>query len=155
DGGASHDAHYRAAAVVFFRPELLNRFDQIVPYRPLSREVVRTLARRGLEQALTREGLSRRGIQLEWEPAVIDALARLGFGPRCGARPLKRAIEQHVVGPLARLLAARTHAPPRIVRLRVLGGAILVEGNAPPPRGQIDNSREPFHPTQRRPGTRR
>jgi len=47
DGGAASDeAHYRAAAAAFFRPELLNRFDQIVPYRPLGREVIASLARR-------------------------------------------------------------------------------------------------------------
>src|SRR6185369_12764922 len=61
-GAAAHDAHYRTAAAAFFRPELLNRFDQIVPYRPLSPEVIAILARRALEQALLREGLARRGV---------------------------------------------------------------------------------------------
>jgi len=127
-GGASgHEAHYRAAAAAFFRPELLNRFDQIVPYRPLGAEVIAQLARRALEKAVEREGLARRGVVVTWDEAVVTRLAELGFDPRLGARPLKRAVEEHVVAPLARLLAARSAKPPARVRLVVRSGAVAVE----------------------------
>jgi ATP-dependent Clp protease ATP-binding subunit ClpC len=127
-GAAAHDTHYRAAAATFFRPELLNRFDQIVPYRPLSPEVISTLARRALEQAIVREGLSRRGIRVDWDDAVVRRLTELGFDPRLGARPLKRAVEQHVVGPIARLLASRTHSPPRALAVGLdRTGSIVID----------------------------
>ena len=127
-GGASgHEAHYRAAATAFFRPELLNRFDQIVPYRPLGPEVIAQLARRALGAALAREGLARRGVTVAWDEAVVERLAALGFDARLGARPLKRAVEDHVVAPLARLLAARSAAPPSRLRLAVHAGAIVLD----------------------------
>jgi ATP-dependent Clp protease ATP-binding subunit ClpC len=101
---AAEDAHYRKAAAAFFRPELLNRFDQVVPYRPLGHDVIRLLARRVLEQALAREGFVRRGITVLFDEAVVDRLMQLGFDPRLGARPLRRAVELHVVGPVAEKL---------------------------------------------------
>ncbi|MEZ4363195.1 MAG: AAA family ATPase [Kofleriaceae bacterium] len=126
DGGASaksHDAHYRAAAAAFFRPELLNRFDHVVPFHPLPVAAIQSLALRMLERALGREGVSRRGVKVTWDEAVIGRLAELGFDPRLGARPLKRAVETHVTAPLARLLAARSERPPARVRLYVDGAA--------------------------------
>jgi ATP-dependent Clp protease ATP-binding subunit ClpC len=104
DSVASEEAHYRAAAAQFFRPELLNRFDQVVPYRALPREVMRPLARRALEQALLREGFVARGISVRFEEAVVDRLMALGFDARLGARPLKRAVERYVIAPLAEKL---------------------------------------------------
>jgi ATP-dependent Clp protease ATP-binding subunit ClpC len=123
----SLDESYRAAAAAFFRPELLNRFDAVVPYRPLDREVITRLARRVLESAITREGLVRRGVRVEWEDAVVERLVDLGFDPKLGARPLKRAVEHHVVAQLARLLSVR-RAPPARIRLRVdAAGDIAIE----------------------------
>jgi ATP-dependent Clp protease ATP-binding subunit ClpC len=120
-GGSVRDMeqHYLGAATAFFRPELLNRLDQVVPYRSLTPEVIRALARRTLEAALTREGLTRRGVKVSFGEDVVEHLARTGFDARYGARPLKRAVEQHVVTPLAQWLAAHASAPPAQVVLRV------------------------------------
>jgi ATP-dependent Clp protease ATP-binding subunit ClpC len=120
-GGSVRDLeqHYLGAATAFFRPELLNRLDQVVPYRALTPEVIRALARRTLEAALTREGLTRRGVKVSFGEDVVEHLARTGFDARYGARPLKRAVEQHVVTPLAQWLAAHASAPPAQVVLRV------------------------------------
>ncbi|NMO16578.1 ATP-dependent Clp protease ATP-binding subunit [Pyxidicoccus fallax] len=120
-GGSVRDleAHYLGAATAFFRPELLNRLDQVVPYRALTPEVIRALARRTLEAALSREGLTRRGVKVSFGDDVVEHLARTGFDARYGARPLKRAVEQHVVAVLAQWLAAHASAPPGQVMLRV------------------------------------
>jgi ATP-dependent Clp protease ATP-binding subunit ClpC len=120
-GGGARDleAHYLGAATAFFRPELLNRLDQVVPYRALTPEVIRALARRTLEAALSREGLTRRGVKVSFGDDVVEHLARTGFDARYGARPLKRAVEQHVVAPLAQWLAAHAGTPPGQVTLRV------------------------------------
>ncbi len=127
-GDRAAGTHYRAAAAAAFRPELLNRFDQIVPYRPLGADVVRRLAARMLASAVGREGLLRRGVRVEWTDDVVARLAVLGFEPTLGARPLKRAIETHVVAPLARLLARTASSPPALVRLEVDEGGAIVMG---------------------------
>lgn len=124
---ATHEAHYRAAAAAFFRPELMNRIDHVVPYRPLDLDTIRAIARRALDEALAREGVARRGVTVRYDDAVIDALAALGVDPRYGARPLKRTIERVVVAPLAGLLAASGSDPPKFLRLRADKGAVVVD----------------------------
>ncbi|WP_426753353.1 AAA family ATPase [Myxococcus sp. Y35] len=118
-GAQEHDAHYRGAATAFFRPELLNRLDRVVPYRALTPDVIEALARRTLAGALSREGLRRRGVKVTFGGDVVKHLARIGFDARYGARPLKRAVEQHVVAPLAQWLAAQASNAPLEVVLRV------------------------------------
>jgi ATP-dependent Clp protease ATP-binding subunit ClpC len=88
----------------FFRPEFFNRIDQVVVFNPLSREHVAAIARRELAAIAEREGLTRRGIRLEFTPALVEHITAIGFSPRYGARPLQRAVERHVVGALSRLL---------------------------------------------------
>ena len=120
-GDAAEDGRARllAAATQFFRPELVNRLDQIVVYRPLSRDDIRRIASRVLEQALGREGIVRRGAKVRYGPDVVERVAALGFDPRYGARPLKRAVEQHVVSALAALFADAGSHPPEVVELWV------------------------------------
>jgi len=98
-------SRYLDAAAAFFRPEFLNRLDAVVPYRSLDRASVRTIARGMLTEALSREGLSRRGITVTWSDEVLEPLVAAGFDAKLGARPMKRAIEQQVLVPLARRLA--------------------------------------------------
>jgi len=128
-GVQEHEAHYLGAATTFFRPELLNRLDRVVPYRALTPDVIESLTRRTLEAALSREGLSRRGVKVTFGEEVVQYLARTGFDARYGARPLKRAVEQHVVAPLAQWLAAlASSAPPRVVLGVGAAGRIELRG---------------------------
>ncbi len=124
-GAADVQAHYVGAASAFFRPELINRLDQIVPYRALSEEHLRAIATRALSAALEREGLTRRGVKVRFTPEVVERLAVLGFDVRYGARPLKRAIEQHAVAPLAQLLARAGGDAPKALELVVEDGRIV------------------------------
>ncbi|MDX2012998.1 MAG: AAA family ATPase [Myxococcaceae bacterium] len=127
-GEASADAkgHYLSAATQFFRPELVNRLDQIVAYHPLTPAEVKAIAARVLERAVRREGLARRGVSVQWRPEVVDRLAELGFDARYGARPLKRAVEQHVVSPLAALLAKAGTGAPKSIQLSVDSAGAIV-----------------------------
>jgi ATP-dependent Clp protease ATP-binding subunit ClpC len=129
---ADLSAHYVSAAAQFFRPELLNRIDHVVPFAALSDETVLTITRRTLEAALSREGLHRRRVKVRYDDAVVSTLARLGFDPRYGARPLKRAIEQWVIGPIARVLAARGPSSPPEVELVVRGNGVAVAPTSTP-----------------------
>ncbi len=114
-GGADRGAPFIAAAEAFFRPELLNRLDAIVPFDPLGPEVVRAIARREVAKALARDGLERRGVRVEAAPALVDAVVAAGFDPRYGARPLKRAVERLLVRPLAHHLTGRVEVPRRLL----------------------------------------
>jgi ATP-dependent Clp protease ATP-binding subunit ClpB len=91
-----------------FRPEFLNRVDEAVVFHPLGREHVRRIA--DIQIAGLRRRLAERDIGLDIPDAALDWLAGTGFDPVYGARPLRRAIQQHLENPLAReLLAGRIH----------------------------------------------
>ena len=88
-----------------FRFELLNRFDRVVHFTPLTREEIRELAQRELASLQHRPGLRRRGARVQVEEAVIDWLADYGYDARYGARFLKRTIEREVTTSIADALA--------------------------------------------------
>ncbi len=91
-----------------FRPEFLNRIDEIVEFAPLSREQIAEIVE--LQTARLRERLADRGLGLELTDAAKAALAEAGWDPAYGARPLKRAIQRLVENPLAlRLLEGDFH----------------------------------------------
>jgi ATP-dependent Clp protease ATP-binding subunit ClpC len=90
-----------------FRPELLNRLDRIVVFRPLDREVMRTLVEHELRSVLGRRGFRIRPWAVEWDDAAIDFLLEQGFSAELGARPLKRAVERHLLAPLATTIVER------------------------------------------------
>lgn len=87
-----------------FRPEFLNRLDRVVVFRPFDRETMRGILRRELEDVLQRRGLRARPWAVEWDPGAIEFLLEAGFSPTLGARPLKRAVERHLLAPLARTI---------------------------------------------------
>lgn len=98
----------REAMEAFFRPEFLNRIDRIIQFQQLEPEHVRILAQRELGQVLMRSGIVRRRVHVDVDPGVIDVLAREGFSPMFGARPLKRAVERLALLPVARQLVQMT-----------------------------------------------
>src|SRR5205814_10038960 len=82
-----------------FRPEFLNRIDEIIEFRPLSREQLGQIAE--LQLARLRERLAERELSLELTPAAKEVLADAGWDPAYGARPLKRAIQRLLENRLA------------------------------------------------------
>ena len=90
-----------------FRPEFLNRLDRIVVFRPLGREIMRNLLEHELTGVLARRGFRTRPWAVEWDEAAIDFLIEKGFSAELGARPLKRAIEQHLLTRLATTIVER------------------------------------------------
>ena len=103
---ASRPAVDLSAVHAFFRPEFFNRLDQLVVFNALGRAEVEQIARRELALLADRQGFRDRGIALAFTDALVLAMAELGFDPLLGARPLQRRIEEFVVTPLARMLAA-------------------------------------------------
>ena len=83
----------------FFRPEFLNRVDEIVVFKPLTRENLGEIV--GIQLRYVSNLLADRGLKLEISPAASEWLADVGYDPEFGARPLKRAIQREVQDPLA------------------------------------------------------
>ncbi len=86
----------------YYRPEFLNRFDSIVVFKPLSFEEIKKITRLLLKKVIKR--LKVKGIKLKVTDAAVEDLAREGFDPLFGARPLKRAIQNQVDNALAKTL---------------------------------------------------
>jgi ATP-dependent Clp protease ATP-binding subunit ClpB len=82
-----------------FRPEFVNRIDDLVVFHPLAREHIRKIV--DIQLAYLHERLAERDIRIHLSDAARDKLADAGFDPVYGARPLKRAIQQQVENPLA------------------------------------------------------
>ena len=83
-----------------FRPEFINRLDEIVVFRPLEQAQIRAIAR--IQTAGLAKRLAERQLRLEISDAALDLRGQAGFDPVYGARPLKRAIQQQLENPLAR-----------------------------------------------------
>jgi ATP-dependent Clp protease ATP-binding subunit ClpB len=84
------------------RPEFLNRIDEIVVFRPLAQEDIRAIVTLQVERV--RGLMEKQGLQLEVTEEAKDWLAKLGYDPMFGARPLKRVIQKHVINPLSELI---------------------------------------------------
>ncbi|HEX7004786.1 MAG TPA: ATP-dependent chaperone ClpB [Trueperaceae bacterium] len=98
-----------------FRPEFLNRVDDIIVFHALDREQVGAIAEIQLDRL--RERLAERRIQLELSPAALEQLAAVGYDPVFGARPLKRAIQQLIETPLSRKIIAGEVGDGSLVRV--------------------------------------
>ncbi|MGN6152612.1 MAG: AAA family ATPase [Lysobacteraceae bacterium] len=111
-----------------FRREFLNRLDRIVLFQPLDRTLMREILHKELQRAMTRRGLRNRDWAVEWEPSAIEFLLDRGFTPDLGARPLRRAIEQHLLAPLARsIVEHRTPKGDQFLFVRSAGDRLEVE----------------------------
>ena len=110
----------------FFRPEFLNRIDQIINFRPLSIEVAENIARREVQRVLERAGIARRKLTVDVDPAVLSALVKEGYSPFFGARPLKRAVERMVLLPVARAIATGKIEEQTVLRLGMEGKQVRV-----------------------------
>ncbi|MBQ4236445.1 MAG: ATP-dependent chaperone ClpB [Treponema sp.] len=85
-----------------FRPEFLNRIDEIVCFNKLGKENIKSIVRLQLERV--RKRLSDRRINLVFEDSAVDLLSDIGYDPSFGARPVKRAVQSYVENPLSRML---------------------------------------------------
>jgi ATP-dependent Clp protease ATP-binding subunit ClpC len=111
-----------------FRPEFVNRLDRVVVFRPLSRGVMRDILRKELAGVLGRPGFRNREWAVEWEDSALEFLLDRGFTRDMGARPLRRAIDQHVLAPLAATIVEhRFPEGDQFLFVRSDGKAIQVE----------------------------
>ena len=106
-----------------FRPEFLNRIDEIVEFEPLTRDQIGEIVELQLERLRAR--LAERGLSLELTDAAKEHLAEAGWDPTYGARPLKRAIQRLVENPLALRLLEGEFEEGDTVRVDLDGGELV------------------------------
>jgi len=100
-----------------FRPEFINRIDDVVVFHPLSREHIRRIV--DIQLGYLRDRLADRDMRINLSEAARDRLAEAGFDPVYGARPLKRAIQQQVENPLAQEILEGKFGPGDLIEVGV------------------------------------
>lgn len=111
-----------------FRPEFLNRLDEVVLFRSLSREDIEGIV--NIQMAVLEARLRERGITLELDEGARRFLAEAGYDPVYGARPLKRAIQKYLENPLAREILAGKFGSGQTIRARHEGEELVFEPDA-------------------------
>ena len=128
-GDDSPEAYIQMKAAVMgvvqahFRPEFINRLDDIVVFHPLDKAQIKAIARiqlRGLEKRL-----AERGIGIAISDAAFDLLGNVGFDPVYGARPLKRAIQQQLENPLAQQILSGAFGSGDVVKVDAEAGRLV------------------------------
>ena len=121
-GGSYDDMKSAVMDVVghHFRPEFINRVDDLVVFHPLDQSQIRLIA--GIQLEMLRKRLEHTGLEMEITDEALDLLAEAGFDPVYGARPLKRAIQQQIENPLAQSILAGDFASGDTVNITVEDG---------------------------------
>ncbi len=126
--GEENYARMKAAVMeivgLHFRPEFINRIDEVVVFHPLQKEQIRAISK--IQVAMLRARLLGRDLALEVSDAALDCLGEAGFDPVYGARPLKRAIQQRLENPLAQDILAGRFEPGDTIRVEAEQGSLVV-----------------------------
>lgn len=103
--GASDAAHYQRIVASSFRQEFVGRIDRVIPFRALTREEVRRVAKIGVDRLARRRGIAESGSALSVSEAALAKLADEGFSEAFGARAQRRHLDEHLAAPLSRILS--------------------------------------------------
>lgn len=125
-GEENYDAMKAAVMEVVgshFRPEFINRIDDVVVFHPLGREQIRAIA--GLQVGILQRRLQERDVSLTLTEAALDLIGTAGFDPVYGARPLKRAIQAQLENPLAQEILAGRFGPGSQIEVDVRDGQLV------------------------------
>lgn len=106
-----------------FRPEFINRIDEVVVFEPLGREQIAGITE--IQLGRLRSRLLERELSLTLSPEALDKLIAVGYDPIYGARPLKRAIQRWIENPLAQLILAGKFIPGTAITAKVQGDEIV------------------------------
>ena len=109
-----------------FKPEFINRIDEIIVFNPLGKEQVKSIVHLQLETLRTR--LEKKGISLSWTGEVEDYIAEVGFDPDFGARPIRRAIQNEIENELSRAILSGTVKKNGLINVTLKDGKISIEG---------------------------
>ncbi len=129
--GSGSGNNYESAIGKFFRPEFVNRIDQIVTFNPLNREHILKITHNELKELSGREGFVKNGISLDFSDTLLKQLAEVGFDERFGARPLQRAIENKIIAPLANWMLKNREAKNCNIYLDSIASELLINVRNP------------------------
>ncbi|MDE1898683.1 MAG: ATP-dependent chaperone ClpB [Xanthomonadaceae bacterium] len=130
-GGGGEEGYTQMKAAVLgvvqthFRPEFINRLDELVVFRSLEKSQIRAIAR--IQIGYLEKRLAERQLKLAISDPALDLLANVGFDPVYGARPLKRAVQQQLENPLAREILAGRFQPGDTVAVAAAGGHLTFD----------------------------
>ncbi len=131
--GEAHYAEMKAAVMDIvgqhFRPEFLNRVDDMVVFHPLTQAQIGEIV--GIQLQYLQHRLLDRDMRLDISEAAVARLAEAGYDPVYGARPLKRAIQQRIENPLAQEILSGTFGPGDVVMVDVDDGEIVFRSDTP------------------------
>jgi ATP-dependent Clp protease ATP-binding subunit ClpB len=108
-----------------FRPEFLNRIDEVVVFHALDRKNIEAIARIQLKVLEAR--LEKMDMKLDVSAGALRELAKVGFDPAFGARPLKRAIQQRIENPVSKLILQGRFGPKDVIPVDVVEGEFAFE----------------------------
>jgi len=100
------------------RPEFLNRIDEVIMFKPLSKKEIKSIVKINLDHLVAH--LQEQDLTLEYTPYALDTLAELGYDPQYGARPLKRVIQKKVLNEISKLLLAGKFSKGSKIKLDVI-----------------------------------
>ncbi len=109
---------------MYFKPEFLNRIDETIIFNPLTRENIASIVKNQLANVAVR--LKERGISLEMTQRFLDFLVKEGYDPQFGARPLKRAIQAHILNPLSMKLLSGDLKESGTMKIDIKGGEVVI-----------------------------
>jgi ATP-dependent Clp protease ATP-binding subunit ClpB len=119
------------AVRAYFKPEFLNRLDDVIEFEPLKSDALHEIVRIQLER-LRRQAATSSGLELQFADDVVGFLALAGYDPTYGARPLKRTIQKHLIDPLALAILEGDFREGDTVRVDAADGElVLVKTGAP------------------------
>ena len=107
-----------------FRPEFLNRIDDVIVFDKLSREDLREIVE--IQMASLRKRLDDRGIELAITDDALDVLAERGYDPVYGARPLKRVLQRSLADPIATAILEGRYGDGDTVKISVMDGELVL-----------------------------
>lgn len=119
--------HFMSAVQQFFRPELYNRIDEIIPFVPLSNETIRFVVEREIQLFKKLEGIHHRRLTIQLEEGVLDYLSQKGYSPQYGARQLQRAIRDHLIIPLSKELNIYDDSDQLEIKISVENDQVVID----------------------------
>jgi ATP-dependent Clp protease ATP-binding subunit ClpB len=113
------------AVSTHFRPEFINRIDEVVIFEPLARDQIAGIAK--IQLGRLRQRLAERELSLELTDEALDKQIAVGYDPVYGARPLKRAIQSELENPLAKEILSGRFGPKDTIRVDSQNGQFSFE----------------------------
>ena len=130
-------SHFMSEVRKHFRPELFNRIDEIIPFQPISKEVVKHVVNREIGLFKKREGIAYRDIDLNLTDEVIEHFAVLGYDPKYGARQIQRTLREALVLPLSKQLNLYNFEDKLVVNISLKEGKTHIEVQADPLKTEL------------------